>query len=33
MIVGELNPNTLQEAIQNEFKQIPLPKQGRGYKK
>lgn len=29
MIVGELSPNTLQEAIQNEFKQIPLPKVGR----
>ena len=29
MIVGELNPNNLQEAIQNEFKQIPIPKSGR----
>lgn len=29
MIVGELNPNNLQEAIQNEFKMIPIPKTGR----
>jgi hypothetical protein len=29
MIVGELNPNNLQEAIQAEFKLIPLPKVGR----